>query len=46
MIISAGISPHPPIILPSVGSLKDRAKVKKTIDALEVLGRKLEKKND
>jgi len=42
-IVFAAISPHPPIILPSVGSKKDREKVKKTIDALEILGEKLKK---
>ena len=40
-IVFAAISPHPPIILPSVGSPKDRAKVKKTIESLESLGKKL-----
>jgi len=37
-IVFACFSPHPPIILPSVGSLPDRAKVRKTIEALENLG--------
>jgi len=40
-IIFAYISPHPPIILPSVGSKEDRTQVKKTITALESLGKKL-----
>jgi len=40
-IVFACISPHPPIILPSVGSEEDRAQVKKTIEALENLGKKL-----
>lgn len=44
-IIFAAIAPHPPIILPSVGSEKDRAQVKKTISALENLGKNLEEKN-
>ena len=44
-IIFATISPHPPIILPSVGSSEDRAQVKKTIAALEKLGKKLKKLN-
>jgi aromatic ring-opening dioxygenase LigB subunit len=44
-IIFAAIAPHPPIILPSVGSEEDRVQVKKTIDALENLGKNLEKKN-
>lgn len=41
MIKFAAISPHPPIILPSVGSKEDRDKVKKTIESLELLGEKL-----
>jgi len=40
-LVFASICPHPPIILPSVGSRKDRLKVKNTITALENLGRKL-----
>lgn len=40
-IIFACISPHPPLILPSVGSPEDRARVKNTIEALEKLGEKL-----
>jgi len=40
-IVFACISPHPPIILPDVGSPKDRAQVKKTIESLENLGKKL-----
>jgi len=40
-IVFAAISPHPPIILPSVGSPGDRAQVKNTIEALENLGKKL-----
>jgi len=42
-IIFACISPHPPIILPSVGSKEDREKVKKTIENLEFLGGELKK---
>jgi len=42
-IIFACISPHPPLILPDVGSSKDRARVKNTIDNLEKLGKKLAK---
>lgn len=45
MIIFACISPHPPIILPSVGSLLDRQKTQKTIESLENLGRKLKEIN-
>jgi len=44
-IVFAAISPHPPIILPSVGSSEDRAKVKNTIEALEKLGEKLKELN-
>ena len=40
-IVFAAISPHPPIILPSVGSKEDRNQVKKTIESLENLGKKL-----
>ena len=45
MISFACISPHPPIILPSVGSEEDRARVKKTIESLEILGEKLKEKS-
>lgn len=41
MIVFASIVPHPPILLPSVGSEKDRAQVKNTIKNLEILGEKL-----
>lgn len=44
-IVFAVISPHPPIILPDVGSPEDRAQVKKTIESLEDLGRKLKEVN-
>jgi len=44
-IVFAGISPHPPIILPEVGSKEDRLKVKKTIESLEFLGKKLKEAN-
>ena len=40
-IVFASISPHPPIILPSVGSKEDRDIAKKTIESLELLGKKL-----
>ncbi len=43
MIKFACFSPHPPILLPSVGSEEDRRKVKKTIESLNYLGEKLEK---
>ena len=45
MLAFAAISPHPPIILPSVGSKEDREKVKKTIESLEFLGGELKKAN-
>jgi aromatic ring-opening dioxygenase LigB subunit len=43
MLMFACISPHPPIILPTVGSGPDRAQVKKTIESLEKLGSELAK---
>jgi len=43
MLVFACLSPHPPIILPTVGSESDRAKVKKTISSLEKLGKGLAK---
>lgn len=42
-IVFAAISPHPPIILPTVGSETDRVQVKNTIKALEGLGKKFKK---
>jgi aromatic ring-opening dioxygenase LigB subunit len=41
MLVFACLSPHPPIILPNVGSEKDRTQVKRTINSLENLGQKL-----
>ena len=43
VLVFACISPHPPIILPNIGSEADRAKVKKTISALGKLGKQLAK---
>lgn len=43
MISFASIAPHPPILLPSIGSKEDRQKVKETIENLEILGKKLHK---
>ena len=43
-IVFACISPHPPIILPTVSSPEDRAQVKNTILALEKLGKELKEK--
>jgi aromatic ring-opening dioxygenase LigB subunit len=40
-IAFAAISPHPPIILPSVGSKEDRIQAKKTIESLEYLAKEL-----
>jgi len=37
----AAISPHPPIILPNVGSASERRQVSKTINSLEYLGEKI-----
>jgi aromatic ring-opening dioxygenase LigB subunit len=45
MIVFACISPHPPIILPEVGSPDDRKQVFDTISALNQLGAKLAKAN-
>lgn len=39
-IVFAAFSPHPPIILPSVGSEEDRSQVKNTIQALESLDKR------
>lgn len=44
MLIFAAISPHPPLILPSVGSGTDRAQVADTIENLRNLGEKLKEK--
>jgi len=44
-IVFTAISPHPPIILPSVGSKEDREQVKETIESLEKLGKKLKEAN-
>ena len=40
MITFSCLSPHPPIILPSVGSEEDRGHVKKTIESLHSLRQK------
>jgi len=42
-IVFASICPHPPILLPSVGSEDDRLQVKKTIESLKYLGKKFKK---
>jgi len=44
-IVFSAISPHPPIILPSVGPKQDREKVKETIESLYFLSRELTKTN-
>lgn len=44
-IIFASIVPHPPILLPEVGSPQDRTQVKETIKSLEKLGEKLKTVN-
>ncbi len=43
MIVFAAIAPHPPLLLPSVGSVEDRQKIKKTLAALGVLAERFEK---
>ncbi|MCK4355101.1 hypothetical protein KAW43_01975 [Candidatus Parcubacteria bacterium] len=45
MIKFACFSPHPPLLLPEVGLHEDREKVKKTIESLEFLGKKLKESN-
>jgi len=44
-IVFSCFSPHAPILLPDVGSKEDRKKVKKTIESLEFLGKKLKELN-
>jgi len=44
-IVFAAISPHPPIILPWVGSKEDHIQVKKTIESLHFLGKKFKQAN-
>lgn len=43
MIAFAAIAPHPPLLLPSVGSDEDRQKVKKTLRALDTLVKHFQK---
>lgn len=43
MIVFAAIVPHPPLLLPSVGAERDRKKMGKTLDALDILARKFKK---
>lgn len=45
MINFACISPHPPLLLPLVGSKEDREKVKSTVGALNKLGNEFKKLN-
>ncbi len=45
MIKFACFSPHPPLLLPNVGSEEDKGKVKKTIESLNILGESLKKIN-
>ncbi len=42
-IVFAAITPHPPILLSSIGSKEDREKVKNTIQNLNALGEELKK---
>jgi aromatic ring-opening dioxygenase LigB subunit len=39
-IVFAAISPHPPLLLPSIGSEQDRKKVKKTLNSMQKLREK------
>jgi len=41
MIKFACFSPHPPLLLPNVGSENDKQQVKKTIESLKLLGKRL-----
>lgn len=43
MLTFAAITPHPPIIIPTIGSKEDLLKVKKTIEAMENLRKEIEK---
>jgi aromatic ring-opening dioxygenase LigB subunit len=43
MINFACFSPHAPLFLPKIGSKEDRLQVKKTIDSLDFLGKKMAK---
>jgi len=43
MISFACFSPHPPLLLPGVGSKEEKEKVKKTTEALEDMGKQLKK---
>lgn len=43
MIVFAAIVPHPPLLLPSIGSEEDRKKVRKTLDALDILAGRFKK---
>ena len=42
-IVFAAISPHAPILLPSVGSKEDRFLVKKTVEGLDFLGKEFKR---
>jgi len=39
-IVFASICPHPPILLPTVGKIKDRKEVSKTLDSLNILNKR------
>jgi aromatic ring-opening dioxygenase LigB subunit len=45
MVVFASICPHPPILLPGVGSEQDKSKVRKTIESLRILQNEFEKTN-
>ena len=44
-IVFASIVPHPPILLPWIGSEKDKSELKETLKSLDVLANDLEKSN-
>lgn len=45
MISFACISPHPPLLLPGIGSKEDRKKIQKTLNVLEFLEKKFKEAN-
>jgi len=44
-IVFASMVPHPPILLPWIGSEKDKSELKETLNALDVLANDLKKSN-
>ena len=45
MIVFSAILPHAPILLPQVGTKKDKEKLKKTLNALSIVKEKFKEKN-